>query len=148
MSDEVKIACAIVFGERSAARMSLVLPSHSKTRPATGTDHRIYFAGDTGYFDGFGRIGRALAPFDLAAVPIGAYEPQAMMQWHHMNPEEAVQAAVDLGAKRAVAVHYGTFKLSDEPFDEPPKRFKTAAEDTALGADGAWLLKIGETRTF
>jgi N-acyl-phosphatidylethanolamine-hydrolysing phospholipase D len=113
-----------------------------------GPERRFYFSGDTGYFDGFSRIGRSLAPFDLAAVPIGAYEPQAMMHWHHMNPEEAVQAAVDLGASRAVAMHYGTFKLSDEPFDEPPKRFKAAASQTALGDEGAWLLKIGETRTF
>ena len=113
-----------------------------------GSERRFYFSGDTGYFDGFARIARALAPFDLAAVPIGAYEPRAMMRWHHMNPEEAVQAAVDLGAQRALAMHYGTFKLSDEPFDEPPKRFKAAAKDTPLGEDAAWLLKIGETRTF
>ena len=113
-----------------------------------GTERRFFFSGDTGYFDGFARIGNALAPFDLAAVPIGAYEPQEMMYWHHMNPEEAVQAAVDLGAARAVAMHYGTFRLSDEPFDEPPKRFKAAAKEAPLGEDSAWLLKIGETRTF
>jgi len=113
-----------------------------------GPERRFYFAGDTGYFDGFTRIGNALAPFDLAAVPIGAYEPQAMMHWHHMNPEEAVKAAIDVGASRAVAMHYGTFKFSDEPFDEPPKRFKAAATNTALGEERAWLLKIGETRTF
>ena len=113
-----------------------------------GTERRFFFSGDTGYFDGFSRIGKALAPFDLAAVPIGAYQPQEMMYWHHMNPEEAVQAAVDLGASRAVAMHYGTFRLSDEPLDEPPKRFKAAAKESPFGEEGAWLLKIGETRTF
>ena len=54
----------------------------------------------------------------------------------------------DLGASRAVAMHYGTFRLSDEPLDEPPKRFKAAAKESPFGEEGAWLLKIGETRTF
>lgn len=113
-----------------------------------GPTRRFYFAGDTGYFEGFARIAQVLGPFDLAAVPIGAYEPSEMMQWSHMNPEQAVQAAVDLRAKRAVAMHYGTFDLSDEPLDEPPRRFRDAALATPLGEDGSWLLQIGETRPF
>ena len=113
-----------------------------------GDERRFFFAGDTGYFDGFAKISKALGPFDLAAVPIGAYEPVDMMKASHMNPEEAIQAALDLRADRALAMHYGTFDLSDEPLDEPPKRFKKAAEQTRLGEDEAWLLKIGETRQF
>lgn len=113
-----------------------------------GPERRFFFAGDTGYFDGFQRISSALGPFDLAAVPIGAYEPSEMMKASHMNPEEAVQAAVDLGAKRAVAMHYGTFDLSDEPLDEPPRRFREAAEKSALGVEAAWVFDIGETRKF
>ncbi len=113
-----------------------------------GPERRFYFAGDTGYFDGFAKIAEALGPFDLAAVPIGAYEPIAMMQASHLNPEEAVQAAVDLQARRAVAMHYGTFDLSDEPLEEPPRRFRKAAVEGSLGADRAWLLEIGETRRF
>lgn len=112
-----------------------------------GPERRFFFAGDTGYFDGFARIGRALGPFDLAALPIGAYEPVAMMREAHLNPEEAVQAALDLDARRAVAMHYGTFDLSDEPLDEPPQRFRAAARVGRMGAD-AWLLRIGETRRF
>ena len=61
---------------------------------------------------------------------------------------EAIKAAVDLGAKRAVAMHYGTFDLSDEPLDEPPRRFREAAEKSALGVEAAWMLDIGETRKF
>jgi N-acyl-phosphatidylethanolamine-hydrolysing phospholipase D len=114
----------------------------------TGPDRRFYFAGDTGYFDGFSRIEEALGPFDLAAVPVGAYEPVAMMRESHLNPEEAVQAAVDLGARRALAMHYGTFDLSDEPLDAPPRRFREAAATGPLGADAAWVLRIGETREF
>ncbi len=71
-----------------------------------------------------------------------------MMRASHLNPEEAVQAAIDLRARAAVAIHYGTFKLSDEPLDEPPTRFKEAASKGALGDEAAWLLRIGETRPF
>jgi len=113
-----------------------------------GPERRFYFAGDTGYFDGFARIAKVLGPFDLAAVPIGAYEPTAMMRASHMNPEEAVRAAIDLEAKRALAMHYGTFDLSDEPLDEPPRRFRAASEKSDLGSENAWLMKIGETREF
>jgi len=113
-----------------------------------GTERRFFFAGDTGYFDGFAKIADALGPFDLAALPIGAYEPVDMMKASHMNPEEAVRAALDLAATRALAMHYGTFDLSDEPLHEPPTRFRKAAAQTRLGDGDAWLLKIGETRKF
>lgn len=113
-----------------------------------GPERRFFHAGDTGYFDGFVKISEAFGPFDLVAVPIGAYEPAEMMSESHLNPEEAVQAAVDLEARRVVAMHYGTFDLSDEPLDEPPRRFREAAAANALGNDVAWLLKIGETRKF
>jgi len=114
----------------------------------TGAERRFYFAGDTGYFDGFKEIGAKLGPFDLAAVPIGAYEPNAMMEASHMNPEEAVQAAIDVQTNTAVAMHFGTFDLSDEPISEPPLRFKAAAKDTKLGDTNSWVLDIGETREF
>ena len=113
-----------------------------------GAEQRFYFAGDTGYFDGFKMIGEALGPFDLVAVPIGAYEPRAMMRDSHMNPEEALRAAIDLRAERAVAIHFGTFDLSDEPLAEPPQRFNEAAQHSELGSEAAWVLDIGETRAF
>ena len=114
----------------------------------TGPERRFYFAGDTGSFDGFERIGEGLGPFDLVAVPIGAYAPRAMMKASHMDPEEAWQAAVALGARRAVAMHYGTFDLSDEPLAEPPRRFRAAAAQTGEPAPTAWILAVGETRAF
>jgi len=114
----------------------------------TGPQRRFYFAGDTGYFAGFKEIGAKLGPFDLAAVPIGAYEPRAMMEASHMNPEEAVQAALDVQAQTAIAMHFGTFDLSDEPLSEPPLRFKAAAEEAKLGTANSWVLDIGETREF
>jgi len=114
----------------------------------TGAERRFYFAGDTGYFDEFTAIGQSLGPFDLVAVPIGAYEPRAMMRESHMNPEEALRAAIDLRAYRAMAMHFGTFDLSDEPLAEPPLRYRDAARNSELGGDAAWVLDIGETRTF
>jgi N-acyl-phosphatidylethanolamine-hydrolysing phospholipase D len=113
-----------------------------------GQQRKFYFSGDTGYFDGFSRIGESYGPFDLVAVPIGAYEPSKMMKDSHMNPEEAVRAAIDLDTQAAIAIHFGTFDLSDEPLDEPPQRFRAAAQASSLGTDAAWVFKIGETRRF
>ncbi|MCE2390697.1 MAG: MBL fold metallo-hydrolase [Proteobacteria bacterium] len=114
----------------------------------TGPDRRFYFGGDTGWFDGFARIGRTLGPFDLAALPIGAYEPAAMMRPVHLDPEEAAAAARELRAKRALGIHFGTFELTTEPFDEPPRRFRASATAAGLDSDRTWVLKIGETRPF
>jgi N-acyl-phosphatidylethanolamine-hydrolysing phospholipase D len=114
----------------------------------TGSDRRFYFAGDTGFSDDFVRVGAALGPFDLAALPIGAYKPVAMMRPWHLDPEEAVRAGLDLRAQRLIGIHFGTFDLTDEPLDEPPRRFRAAAEGAGLDAEDAWLLEVGETRTF
>ena len=112
-----------------------------------GAEHRFYHAGDTGYFPGFREIGARLGPIDLAAIPIGAYEPEAMMRPVHLDPEEAVQAAIDVGARRVVAMHWGTFDLTDEPLDEPPARFLAEARRRGLG-ERALVLAVGETRGF
>ncbi len=113
-----------------------------------GPTRSFYHAGDTGWFDGFARIGEVFGGFDLAAVPIGAYEPVAMMHDAHLNPEEAVRAVLALGARRSVGMHFGTFDLTDEPLDEPPRRFRAAAAPEGLAPDSAWVLRIGETRPF
>lgn len=113
-----------------------------------GPERRFYFAGDTGYFGGFAEVGDALGPFDLAAVPIGAYEPSELMRLSHMDPEEALRAAIDLGARTAVGIHFGTFELTDEPLAEPPQRFLTAASGQSPSLLTAWVLSIGEIRQF
>ncbi len=113
-----------------------------------GPERRFYFAGDTGYFSGLAEIGAVLGPFDLAAVPIGAYEPAAMMRESHLDPEEAVDAAIDLQARKAVAIHFGTFDLSDEALEEPPRRFLDAAAQKGVAQEDVWVLKIGESRGF
>ena len=80
-----------------------------------GHERRLYFSGDTGYFDGFKEAGRRLGPFDVAALAIGAYQPPAIMQFVHTTPEEAVQAFEDLGAAVLLGIHWGTFDLAEEP---------------------------------
>ena len=111
-------------------------------------DRRVYFGGDTGYFRGFARIADALAPFDLAFLPIGAYEPQAMMRPVHLDPEQAIEAARDLRTSRVMGIHFGTFDLSDEPLDEPPRRFRAAGAAAGFKDEQLWILNVGETRKF
>jgi N-acyl-phosphatidylethanolamine-hydrolysing phospholipase D len=94
---------------------------------------RIYFGGDSGYFDGYREIGTRLGPFDLTIMPIGAYEPRWFMRPSHMNPEEAVQAYREMGGRGGfVGMHWGTFRLTDEDPLEPPRRARAAWEDAGL----------------
>ena len=80
---------------------------------------RLYHAGDSAYFDGFKQIGSVLQP-EVALLPIGAYHPDTFRAVH-MGPDEAIKAFVDLGARCFVPMHYGTFKLSFESLEEPPR---------------------------
>lgn len=110
-----------------------------------GPTRSFWFAGDTGYFAGFAAIGERLGPFDLAAVPIGAYEPTAMMRPFHMDPEEAVQAGLDARATKLIGMHYGTFELTEEPIDEPPRRFHAEGKRRGLDDDRVLTPAVGET---
>jgi N-acyl-phosphatidylethanolamine-hydrolysing phospholipase D len=116
---------------------------------------RAYFAGDTAYHPLFGEIGARCGPFDFVMIPIGAYDPRWFMGRVHVDPEEAVQIYRDLIAPHAAAplplmlgIHWGTFRLTDEPMDEPPRR--TAARWKALGLveDRLWIARFGETRSI
>ena len=90
----------------------------------------IFHCGDTAYFDGFKEIGER-HPIDVALMPIGAYDPPSGREVH-MNPEEAVRAFMDLGARRMVPMHYGTFRLSYEPLHEPPQRLLACAREHGI----------------
>lgn len=97
----------------------------------TAGGFRIYFAGDTGWHPEFPRIASRAGPFDLALLPIGAYEPRWFMRPVHLDPEEAVQACTALGGPDGrppvmLPIHWGTFRLTDEPMDEPPRRVRAA----------------------
>ena len=106
---------------------------------------RFYFGGDSGYASHFELIGHTLGPFDLAALPVGSYTPRIIAKPVHLSPEEALQAWKDLRATAFIGIHWGTFKLAREPYDEPPRRI--AAEVARLGLDPSkiWLPKPGET---
>jgi N-acyl-phosphatidylethanolamine-hydrolysing phospholipase D len=108
-------------------------------------DFRFFFCGDTAYKPLFKEIGSRLGPFDLSAIPIGAYEPRWFMRHHHISPEEAVQVHLDVGSKTSVAIHWGTFILTDEPLDEPPLRLEKALEEKGLSADAFLILQHGQT---
>jgi N-acyl-phosphatidylethanolamine-hydrolysing phospholipase D len=107
---------------------------------------RFFFAGDTGYSQDFKDIAERLGQIDLAAIPIGAYEPRWFMKIMHVNPEEAVKIHQDLRARHSVAMHWGTFILTDEPLDEPPQRLAAARRAAGIAPETFFVMKHGETR--
>jgi N-acyl-phosphatidylethanolamine-hydrolysing phospholipase D len=112
-----------------------------------GRERRAYFAGDTGYYPPMlQEIGRRLGPFDLAAIPIGAYEPAALMRLSHTTPEQALRALDDVRGHHLVPIHWGTFDLAWEPLAEPPVRLAAEAERRGIEAERVWALRHGETR--
>ena len=90
----------------------------------------IYFAGDTGLRNQFAEIGERF-DIDLAILPIGAYHPPSF-RYHHLSPEDALEAMRRLKAKHLLPVHYGAFDLSWEPFTEPPERMARVAKEAGL----------------
>jgi L-ascorbate metabolism protein UlaG (beta-lactamase superfamily) len=104
--------------------------------------HSVYHSGDTAYFEGFGAIGSTLKP-EIALLPIGAYDPPSFRNVH-TSPEDALQAFLDLGAKVMIPMHYGTFKLSHEPMEEPVLRLLAAADEAGV-REHVIVLPEGET---
>ncbi len=107
---------------------------------------RLYHAGDSAYGPFFASIGARYPGIDVAMLPIGAYAPRWFMRNMHMDPEEAVRAVYDMGARVMVPMHWGTFWLSSEPALEPIERARAAW--AAEGRDRAdlWDLAVGESR--
>lgn len=105
---------------------------------------KIYFAGDSAYDVHFQEIRELLGDMDICIMPVGAYKPSFMMKEAHMNPEEAIQAFHDLGGKKLIPMHYGTYDLSDEPMGEPIRMLKDAEK---LGEINGKLkaVAVGET---
>jgi L-ascorbate metabolism protein UlaG (beta-lactamase superfamily) len=106
----------------------------------------VFFAGDSGYDKRlFREIGRRCGAPDLALIPIGAYEPRWFMRSAHMNPSEAVRTHKDVGAHRSLAIHWGTFQLTDEGRDEPVRALGAALKLAGLAADDFATPALGET---
>ena len=122
-----------------------------------GTDFHWYYAGDTGYSRDFADTAKHFAPrqtealgggFDLALVPAGSYEPRWFMSQQHVNPMESVRIHQDVGAKRSIGVHWGTYALTDEPLDQPPRDLAIARQALGVTEADFGLLAIGESRQF
>ncbi len=104
----------------------------------------LYHAGDTGYSSDFKTTQERLGAPDYSFIPIGAYDPRWFMKDSHVNPEEAVQIALDLKTSHSFGMHWGTFTLTDEPVLEPPVRLKAALKERNLEFDFFISPKPGE----
>ena len=115
-------------------------------------DAHLFFAGDTGYSPDFADIARRFAGrhaeggFDIALIPVGAYAPRWFMKEQHVDSDEAVRMHRDLGAKRSLGIHWGTFELTDEALDEPPRALAQALARAGVVQDNFFLLALGQTR--
>lgn len=108
-------------------------------------DISVYHAGDTAYFDAFHEIGQRLSP-DIALMPIGAYDPPSFRNVH-MDPSDALRGFLELDAEYMIPMHYGTFKLSHEPMDEPLNFLAREARRLNV-EDRVLVLEEGITRLF
>ena len=113
-----------------------------------GEEKRFWFAGDTGYFSKFKDIGVKYGPFDLSAIPIGAYDPRWVMKPMHVNPDEAVQIHLDVNSKMTIGIHWGTFILTDEPIEEPRKKLRESIINRELTEKEFITMNHGQILVF
>jgi N-acyl-phosphatidylethanolamine-hydrolysing phospholipase D len=116
--------------------------------------HNLFFGGDTGLHPEFATIAGRCGPFDLAILPIGAYEPRWFMGSVHMNPEDCAKALGQLDRAQngkpivVAAAHWGTFKLTDEPMNEPPQKMRDVWRAEGRNEEQLWIFRHGETRSM
>lgn len=113
-----------------------------------GAGQLIYFAGDTGYSPYFKEIRERLGAPTMALLPIGSFKPLGLMNPMHMSPQDAVQAHLDLEAQNSLAIHFGTFQMSADHYDEPVVELKKALHQKRLSLDHFWVLQPGESRKW
>ncbi len=138
-------------GRSLTDRMETLWGSYAILAP----DFQTFFAGDTAYSQDFADIHAHFAArqgvgrgFDLALLPIGGYDPRWFMSSQHVDPDEAVRIHLDVLAIRSIGIHWGTFQLTDESLDEPPRALARAAQARGVGADAFTVSAIGQTRRF
>ncbi|CAF2048552.1 unnamed protein product [Rotaria magnacalcarata] len=110
-------------------------------------NHKFYFAGDTGYTHNipiFRQIGTRYGPFDLSAIPIGAYEPRWMMEAQHVSPDEAVKIHIDIKSRKSIGIHWATWALANEYYLEPKEKLLKAMENNKLDLKSFSVVKHGE----
>ncbi|MCP4668666.1 MAG: MBL fold metallo-hydrolase, partial [Deltaproteobacteria bacterium] len=110
----------------------------------TAAGPTVFISGDTAYFEGFREIGKEF-PIDLAIINLGAYEPRWFMKSSHMNPPEVVRSFQELGAGHLVIVHWGSFRLGDEPVHFPPADIGREMEKQGLAHR---LMRLSHGRTL
>ena len=146
--------------ELDRVRITLVPSRHWSRRWFTDTNQtlwggfviesdgvRVYHAGDSAWFDGFAEIGRRFPDIDAAMLPIGAYDPAWFMEHHHLNPEQAGDAFLALRARQLVPMHWGTFRLTDEPLVEPAERLRRWWDERSFEGRRLRCMAVGETIT-
>lgn len=111
-----------------------------------GSKESWYIAGDTGYFPGFCEIGDRYGPVDLACLPIGAYLPRWFMKPVHLSPSDAIAAFRDLRARLFMPIHFGTFRLAEDPPCLPIYELRNEIARSGIDAARFLLLRRGETR--
>ena len=107
---------------------------------------KSFHAGDSGYSKDFQDTQAKLGKPNLSLIPIGAYAPRWFMKANHVNPEEALQVALDLGSKKNYAMHWGTFQLTDEETLEPPALLEEALTKKGLPKAFFEILKPGQLK--
>ncbi len=111
---------------------------------AEGAGCKLWHVGDSGYCPAFSEIGKRYGPIDFGMIPIGTYLPRRIMRPMHLNPDEAVRVFLESGCRRAVAMHWGTFQLTDEPMGEPPLLLEKALREHLVVAGDFVVADIGD----
>ncbi len=109
-----------------------------------GAGCKLWHAGDSGWCPAFAEIGGRYGPIDFGMIPIGAYQPRRIMKPMHMNPAEAVRVFQETRCRLAVAMHWGTFALTDEPLGEPPLLLAGELRNQAITADRFVAGRVGD----
>ncbi|CAN0150892.1 unnamed protein product [Ascophyllum nodosum] len=147
-----------VEGSRGAVRVSSTPAQHWSQRglfdrkaslwcgyAILGQRERFFFAGDTAYAPIFPQIGERYGPFDLAAIPIAAHKPIWFMKDNHCSPDEAVVIHEELGAKRSLAVHWGTFPLAEDLHADAPRELVESSRARGLKSSEFCVIRHGES---
>lgn len=108
----------------------------------------LYYAGDTGYAPDFAEIGQRFGGFDFSMIPVGCYEPRWFMRGQHVNEDEAVRIHRDVRSRQSIGVHWGVFRLCDDPIDAPLDGLPAALERAQVPRDAFVLPVLGETRVL
>ncbi len=111
-------------------------------------DHKVYFAGDTGYGNFLKNIGEKLGPFNISLIPIGAYIPQWFMQPIHASPDEAVKIHLDVKSINTIASHFGTFPLADDGMTQPRDDLGVAKQKYGISPESFIAFQEGESMEF